>query len=136
MIYDQGGERIKILQRLLNAIASVYSLARENGILTARFLNAPQGKKNITPRTVKTVMKGHDYAGITRVGTELKRKILDRFVLGVEMKKPLLVIVIADQSVRSLNHSRSLLKTADPNPSLGRGRKSQSLGICAQGFSQ
>lgn len=134
MKYDQGGKRIKILQRLLNAIASVYSLAREKGILTARFLNASQGKKNITARAVKTVVNGHEYGGVTRVGTELKKKILDEFVLGVEMKKPLLVIVIADQPVRSLNHSRSLCKTADPNPSPGRGRELQSLERCAQGF--
>lgn len=131
MVDDQGGQRIKILQRLLNAIASVYNLARERGISTVRFFNALQGKKNITAQTVKTVIKGHQYGGDTRVGTELERKIIDKFVIGIEMKKPLLVIVITDQAVGSLNDSRSLRKT-EPEPSLGRGRIYQSLRRCAR----
>lgn len=102
MIYDQGGERIRILQGLLTAIASIYTLARERGVMSARFLNAPKGKKNVTTQTVKTVIEGHDYAGVTRVGTGLKKKILDEYVLGREMKAPLLVIFIGDQPVRSL----------------------------------
>lgn len=103
MLYDQDSERIEILQRLLNAIASVYNLAREKGILAARFLNESKDKKNITAQTIKTIINEDDCGGITRIGTELKRKIIDKFVIGVEMKKPLLVIVIVDQAVRSLS---------------------------------
>lgn len=99
MLSGQGGQRIMILQHLLDAIAGVYNLARERGILTAQFFNTAQGKKNITTQTVKTVIKGHHYGSATRIGTELKTKILDKFVIGVEMKKPLLVIVITDQAV-------------------------------------
>lgn len=100
MVYDQKGARIKTLQKILNAIAEIYNLARDRGILTVRFLNATKGKKNVTVQTVKTVIKGHDYGGVTRIGTELKKKILDKFVLGIEMKKPLLVMVITDGEVR------------------------------------
>lgn len=99
MLYDQSGERIHILQRLLDAIASVYSLASESGVMTARFINTAQAKKNITAQTVKSVISGHDYGGITRVGSELKRKIIDNLV-SQEMKKPLLVIIIGDQAVK------------------------------------
>lgn len=101
MVYDQKGARIKTLQKILNAIADIYNLARKQGILTVRFLNASKGKKNVTAQTVKTVIKGHDYGGVTRIGTELKKKILDKFVLGVDMKKPLLIMVITDGAVRS-----------------------------------
>lgn len=100
MVYDQKGARIKTLQKILNAIADIYNLARDRGIMTVRFLNATKGKKNVTAQTVKTVIKGHDYGGVTRIGTELKKKILDKFVLGIEMKKPLLIMVITDGAVR------------------------------------
>lgn len=101
MVYDQKGARIETLQKILNSITSIYNLAREQGIMTVRFLNAAKGKRNVTTKTVKTVIKGHDYGGITRIGTELKKKILDKFVLGMEMKKPLLIMVITDGGVRS-----------------------------------
>lgn len=101
MVYAQNGERIKTLQEILNNIADIYGLAKDTGISTVRFLNAAKGKKNVTAKTVKTVIKGHDYGGVTRIGTELRKKILDRFVLGKEMKKPLLVLVITDGAVRS-----------------------------------
>lgn len=95
MKYEENGERIKTLQRTLENIASVYGLARDQGIMTVRFLNAPQGKKNVTGKTVKTVLKGHNYGGVTRIGTELKKKILDRFITK-DMQKPLLIIIITD----------------------------------------
>lgn len=100
MVYDQKGARIVTLQKILNSITGIYNLAREQGIMTVRFLNATKGKRNVTTKTVKTVIKGHDYGGITRIGTELKKKILDKFVLGMEMKKPLLIMVITDGGVR------------------------------------
>lgn len=132
MIYDQNGYRIKLLQNLLNAIAGVYNLAREQGIHTVRFLNSTKGKKNVTVQTVKNVLEGYEYGGVQRVGTELERKILARSVLGTEMEKPMLVIVITDQSVRPLYPSRLLRNTADLNSPPGRRRVSQRLGIRAQ----
>lgn len=103
MVNDQRGERIQILQSVLNAIVSIYTLARERGVMTAQFLNAGKGKKNITPQTVGSVISGHNYDGFTPVGTQLKRKILDKFVVGQEMKTPLLVIVIGDRPVSPPN---------------------------------
>lgn len=99
MKYDEGGVRIKTLQKILNNIADVYGLARENGIVTVRFINAPQGKKNVTPKTVRNVIKNHNYGGVTRIGTELKKKIIDKFV-SENMEKPLLIMVITDGAVR------------------------------------
>lgn len=101
MVYDDEGRRIDILHRLLDAIARVYDLAREKGILTTRFLNARVGSNDVTAPTVNKMITGHEYGGVVRVGTGLRGKILDKFVLGIEMKKPLLMIVIADQAVIS-----------------------------------
>ncbi|KAH0612940.1 uncharacterized protein H6S33_009320 [Morchella sextelata] len=95
MKYEENGERIKTLQKTLDNIANVYGLARDQGIITVRFLNAPQGKKNVTVKTVKSVLKNHNYGGVTRIGTELKKKILDRFV-NKDMAKPLLIMIITD----------------------------------------
>jgi hypothetical protein len=99
MKYEENGERIKTLQKTLDNIANVYGLARDQGIITVRFLNAPQGKKNVTVKTVKSVLKNHNYGGVTRIGTELKKKILDRFV-NKDMAKPLLIMIITDGAVR------------------------------------
>lgn len=107
MVYEEKAIRIKQLQRVLNNFARVYTLARDNGIVSVRFLNAPKGKKNVNTVTVKTCIRGHDYGGVMRVGTELKKKILDKFVLGILMKKPLLIVVITDGGVRSPNHQYS-----------------------------
>lgn len=99
MKYEENGERIKTVQKTLDNIANVYGLARDQGIITVRFLNAPQGKKNVTVKTVKSVLKNHNYGGVTRIGTELKKKILDRFVTN-DMAKPLLIMIITDGAVR------------------------------------
>lgn len=120
MVCHQRGDRIKQLQRLLNTIASVYSLAREQGIVSVRFLNAPKGKKNVNDETVKTVLKDHDYLGITRVGTGLKEQIVDKFVRQSEMSKPLLVIVITDNPVGHM----CFFPFAKPDGALSRLRAS------------
>lgn len=105
MKFEQNGNRIKLLQKLLEAITGVYNLATGQGILSVQFLNATKGKKNVIVQNVQTLVEGHDYGGMQRVGTELKQKIIDKFVLETDMKKPLLVIVITDQVVRLLNPS-------------------------------
>lgn len=100
MKYSRDGEQVEQLQRLLGTIASIYTLARDQGILTVRFMNAPQHKPDVNDKTSRSVLKDHEFGGVTRVGTELKNKVLDEFVSKVEMRKPLLVIVITDGPVR------------------------------------
>lgn len=122
MKYSQDGEQVEQLQRLLGTIASVYTLAREQGILTVRFLNAPQDRQDVNDETSRSVLKDHEFGGVTRVGTELKNKVLDKFVSKVEMRKPLLVIVITDGPVRS---TLFLLFVERSNASLSRPRASR-----------
>lgn len=106
MVYAEKGIRIKQLQIVLNNFARVYNLARDKGIVRIRFLKAIMGRNNITVKKVRDCLRNHDYGGLRRVGTELKSKILDMFVLK-DMKKPLLVIVTIDGEVGSPNDQYS-----------------------------
>jgi hypothetical protein len=101
MKYDEGGKRQDTLKQVLSEVASIYSLARTNGIRSVRFLNTKQGKKDVNSARVEEVLKV-PYYGLTRIGTELKRKILNPFVLkdGLTMEKPILAMIITDGDVR------------------------------------
>lgn len=123
MQYGENGRRIAVLERMLKAIATVYSLARERGIERVKFINNSEGKRNVVERNVHQALRGHTYSGIARVGTELRNKILHNFIMGVKMKKPMLVMVIVGQAVRFPNYSLTLFK-ANAEPSLARGRVS------------
>lgn len=111
MEYDDGGARIAQLKRILKLIASVYCLVRDRGILSIQFIGAPMGKTNVTTDTVESVLTGHDYGGVARIGTGLKKKILDKFISGpgVVIERPLLVIVVTDSPVGSPDHPYSSL---------------------------
>lgn len=133
MMYDQNGERIGILKRMLESIASVYNLARETGISSVRFLNSA-GVKNVVEGDVHQTLNGREYAGITRVGTGLKEKVLRSLVVSGEMSRPMLVIVMVGQEVRLSNSSFTLFKP-DADPSLARGRVSESVALRDQRLS-
>lgn len=98
MIYTNGGSHVKTVQKILELISSIYGLARNAGIVSVRFFNSRMGKRNVTAKKVRTVIKGHDFGGTARIGTELKKKIIDRFVPNEpgRMKKPLLVVIITN----------------------------------------
>jgi hypothetical protein len=106
--YDDGpGVRVGTLEKTLHAIADIYIHARPDGILSVRFLNDNKGRKNVKPESVYTIIKNHTCRGVTRIGTELERKILDHFVYEPKimlrelkaMEKPLLVMIITDGTV-------------------------------------
>ena len=101
MKYDEGGQRRDTLKQVLTEVANIYSLARTSGIRSVRFLNTKQGKKDVNPARVEEVLKVQ-YYGLTKIGTELKRKILTPFVLkdGLTMEKPVLAMIITDGDVR------------------------------------
>lgn len=101
MIYSKDGPHVTTVQKTLGFISSIYGLARDKGIITIRFFNSRTGKRNVTDRTVKTVIKNHDFGGTARIGTELKKKIIDKFVSTEprKMKKPLLVVTITNGMV-------------------------------------
>lgn len=92
----------EILTNTLNEICKIYSLANETGIQSVRYLNHRQGKGNVGLKDVKEVISRCAYTGVTRIGTELHRRVLSTLVLNpkVPMSKPLLVIIVTDGTVR------------------------------------
>ena len=99
MILEEGGARKKTLIQFIDHITKIYSMAGETGILAMRFLNDSGGKKNWTGKSRKYLNR-HSYSGLTRIGTELKRRILDLFVIGnSNQSKPLLVLIVTDGAV-------------------------------------
>lgn len=111
----QEGERIKTVQQILRLVCEVYEYTRPTGLKALRFLNEPKGRLGIKTTHIDNLDisgKFTSWNGVTRIGTELKRKILDREIFkgkGLqERERPLLVIVITDGEVRLLMGSRML----------------------------
>jgi hypothetical protein len=105
----EEGKRFETLKTVMNEVAEIYTLARpkaENGnpggIKSVRFFNTRQGKANVTPEKAKTILDSIAYTGLTKIGTELRRKILDPFLYKAPeaLKKPLLIMIITDGDVR------------------------------------
>ena len=96
MISEENGQRKEILIKFVDHITEIYSMANESGILAMRFMNGAGGKKDWTGKS-KDYLDHHSYSGVTRIGTELKKKILDKFATGnPDQSKPLLVLIVTD----------------------------------------
>ncbi|PUU79858.1 hypothetical protein B9Z19DRAFT_1045955 [Tuber borchii] len=99
VIYEQNGARKKALIQFIDHITEICSMANESGILALRFMNHKGGKKNWTGKS-QEYLDHHSYGGATRIGTELKKKILDKFATGnPNQSKPLLVLIVTDGGV-------------------------------------
>jgi len=99
MISEENGSRKETLIQFIDHITEIYSMANESGILAMRFVNGYRGKKNWTGRS-REYLDRHSYSGIARIGTALKEKILDKFVIGnTNQSKPLLVLIVTDRAV-------------------------------------
>lgn len=98
---EQDGARKGTLKRTLEEITKIYDLANKTGIMSLRFIDNPRGRKNVVYSKVDRVFQGRAYNGIRRIGTALDKKVLQPFVTKrrEQMKKPLLIIVIADGAV-------------------------------------
>ncbi|PUU82953.1 hypothetical protein B9Z19DRAFT_1073820 [Tuber borchii] len=96
---EEYGRRKKTLIQFVDHITEIYSMANESGILAIRFLNGSRGKKNWTGKS-QEYLDHHSYGGVTRIGTELKKKILDIFAIGnLNQSKPLLVLTVTDGAI-------------------------------------
>ena len=99
MIREEDGKRKETLIQFIDRITEIYSMANESGILAMRFMNGRGGRENWTEKS-KDYLDHHSYGGVTRIGTELKKKILDKFAIGnPNQSKPLLVLVVTDGAV-------------------------------------
>lgn len=115
------------LSLVLEKVCEIYQCTREEGIISMRYFNHTVGKRDVTSEKGKQEVAGHPCKGVTKIGTELKRKIIDHFVYPVKgsredpaafetrkentvAKKPLLVIVITDGRVCVYRSSRLLVR--------------------------
>lgn len=94
-------KRKDTLAMVLGEVCEIYECTRTEGVISMRFFNTPKGKKDVTRVKADTYMQDKRCQGVTKIGTELKRKIIDPFVFNAnaEQKRPLLVIVITDGKV-------------------------------------
>ncbi|KAI5851644.1 hypothetical protein DFP73DRAFT_629072 [Morchella snyderi] len=101
MKLQENAKRIATLERTLQQIADIYTLANPTGIKSVRFLNHRQGKGNVKKEDVPAVIGRCAWIGLTMMGSELRRKVLQPFVLKdiTALKKPLLVMIITDGQV-------------------------------------
>jgi hypothetical protein len=88
------------LLRVLEDVCTTYECCGK-GIISVKFFNARTGWGNVDKNKFHKKKFTYKCQGITRIGSELKRKIVDQYVFksGFVMPKPLLVIVITDGKV-------------------------------------
>lgn len=100
MAFEEQGSRIDDLKMILERIAQIATLFDDDGILI-RFMNSNLEGNGITNQNqVNQLMQGIQFNGLTPIGTELERKILQPFFVNAierrQFNKPLLVFVITD----------------------------------------
>jgi len=103
MAFEEGGERIKDLRLILERIASTATMFDEDGI-SLRFMNANYDVsllENIrSEQQIERIMSTVQYKGLTPMGTELKRKVVDGIIVPKlqrqQYTKPHLVIIVTD----------------------------------------
>ncbi|PUU80839.1 hypothetical protein B9Z19DRAFT_973419 [Tuber borchii] len=99
MILEENGQRKDTLIWLIKEISDIYSMANGPDAHTMHFLNTTEVKKGADEKW-EDYLGRHEFGGATRIGTELKKQILDEFVIGnSNQSKPLLVIILADGTV-------------------------------------
>ena len=99
MISEEDGQRKKTLAGFIDHVTEIYSMANRSGILAMRFMNHRGGKKNWTGKS-QEYLDHHSYGGAKKIGTALKKKILDIFAIGnPNQRKPLLVLIVTDGTV-------------------------------------
>jgi len=108
MIYEEKGARRETLAQYIDHITEIYLMANESGILSMRFMNSFRSKKDWAGEA-KAYLDCHPYGGPSRIGTALKERILDPFVIGnPNQRKPMLVLIVTSSAVcLSLNISQA-----------------------------
>ena len=96
---DEDGARALTLSNTLRAVSTVYSYTEKGGITAVRFLNTSNKYFNVTPDKISALMGRIVFKGLANIGTNLRDKVLVNHV-SPNMKKPLLVVIIADAEVR------------------------------------
>ena len=103
MRFEENGERIKDLQLILERVATAATLFDDDGI-DLRFMNDQPPEHLVshikTEQQIQQLISGHKFGGLTPMGTELRKKVIDgiflRSLRSGQMRKPLLIISITD----------------------------------------
>lgn len=110
MQFEEEGSRIKDLRLILERVAFAATLFDADGI-SLRFMNTDlSGMRNQQGRPlqdgvaneaqIEEIMRGVQFKGLTPMGTQLRKKVIDEIVLSKaaqnQLKKPVLVISITD----------------------------------------
>ncbi|KAG9634042.1 hypothetical protein KCU69_g19954, partial [Aureobasidium melanogenum] len=103
MKFEENGERIKDLQLILERVATAATLFDDDGI-SVRFMNDNPPQHMVehikTEQQISQLVSGHKFSGLTPMGTELRKKVIDGIVIPAirsrQMRKPVLVIAITD----------------------------------------
>ncbi|KAK4546377.1 hypothetical protein LTR36_002054 [Oleoguttula mirabilis] len=104
MSFEEGGERIKDLQLIMQRVAFAATLFDDDGI-DVRFMNDDQIPLNQlsgirSEQQVEQLLANKRYKGLTPFGTELRKKVIDGMLIPAlrsgQMQKPLLIISITD----------------------------------------
>ncbi|RYP39595.1 hypothetical protein DL767_002143 [Monosporascus sp. MG133] len=121
MIFEEEGKRIDALAKTVKAIVKTYSSLHSStdgeGVRAIRFLNGKKKMDHVVPEHLASTVnphpiKRHRFEGGTKLGTALKKKVLEVFVPGIDNEQdgpllynPLLIVVITDGEVDSDNKS-------------------------------
>lgn len=106
MRFEENGERIKDLKLILGRVSYAASLFDDDGI-QVRFMNAAVVQVNPamlngirTEQQVEALFPHVYYSGLTPLGTELKKQVIEPLVLGParsgQLRKPVLIVTITD----------------------------------------
>ncbi|KAI5209797.1 hypothetical protein AUEXF2481DRAFT_41076 [Aureobasidium subglaciale EXF-2481] len=103
MKFEENGERIKDLQLILERVATAATLFDDDGI-SVRFMNDNPPQHMVehikTEQQIQQLVAGHKFSGLTPMGTELRKKVVEGIVVPAirsrQMRKPILVITITD----------------------------------------
>lgn len=100
MQFEEGGERIKDLKLILSRVAYAASLFDDDGV-NVRFMNSDQQGNNIKNEPdVERLVSMVQFKGLTPMGTSLRQKVIEPFVVqparSGQLRKPVLIITITD----------------------------------------
>jgi hypothetical protein len=103
MSFEENGERIQDLGLIMSRVTSIATVFDDDGI-SIRFMNGNYDRNlcdNIkSEQQVGSLMSQVQYKGLTPIGTELKRKVIDGIVTPLlrsnQFNKPHLIIVVTD----------------------------------------
>ncbi|KAL9060037.1 MAG: hypothetical protein Q9162_000887 [Coniocarpon cinnabarinum] len=103
MQFEENGERIDDLKLILSRVVQAATLFDNDGI-SIRFMNTtlPEGMGDHvnSEHAIQQIMSSIKFAGLTPLGKELRKKVIDGLVLRAarqgQLRKPVLVITITD----------------------------------------